>query len=141
LSRLRLASELFGVAFYLAAHAPIVFVYAMGSPEYFREAAVVLYSAAIVAGYVVMLGVAVFQPGPLRTLRRRQVLDRWLITFLPAFALALAMVLLKWPLRSAGWNGHGMGADGGEANALFLPWLHAGLLVVSGGLFRKAAPR
>lgn len=134
---MRLAIELLGFVFYLAAHVPVVIIYALGSS--LRGVPAVPYWAAIAVGYVVLLGVAVFQPGYLGRLQRRQVLDRWLVTFYPALALSAILGWLNWPLRFAGWNAHGFGAEGWEANTLFLPWLHAGLLLLS-GRFPRAKP-
>jgi hypothetical protein len=54
------------------------------------------------------------------------------MTFPPALALTAILCWLNWPLRFARWNAHGFGAEGWEANLLFLPWRHAGLLLLSG---------
>jgi hypothetical protein len=89
------------------------------------------YWAAIGGGYLAMLGLGLFRPGRLGRLPRRGVLDRWLLAFPAAVALSVTLVWGQWPLEFPSWDAHGLGAAGGEANALFLPWLHCGLWVLS----------
>ena len=138
MSRLRLALELFGGTLYLAAHFPITFFYALGSG--LRGVAAAPYWAAIGGGYLAMLGLALSRPGPLGQLRRRHLLDCWLSTFPLAVALSATLVWLQWPLRFPSWDAHGFGAEGGEANSLFLPCLHCAVWVVVANARRTVVP-
>lgn len=138
MSRLRLALELLGSALWLAVHFPIALVYALGSS--LQGVAAVPYWAAVGGGYLAMLGLALFRPGDLGRVPRRGALDRWLLTFPPAVALSATLVSLEWPLAFASWDAHGFGAAGGEANALFLPWLHSVLWLLSANTRRPTAP-
>lgn len=136
MSRLRLALELLGSALCLAAHFPIALVYALGSS--LQGVAAAPYWAAVGGGYLAMLGLALFRPGDLGRVPRRGALDRWLLTFPLAAALSATLVSVEWPLTFTGWDAHGFGAAGGEANALFLPWLHSVLWVLSAKTRRPA---
>ena len=53
--------------------------------------------------------------------------DLWLGAFLCAFILVAGMIYFRFPIRLRSWDAHGFGASGGEANSLFLPWLHYGI--------------
>jgi hypothetical protein len=135
---MHLAIELIGLAVYVAVHIPLALIYVLGST--LPGIPAIPYWAVLAAGYLTLLGLVLFQPAFLSGMQRRQVVDLWLTTSLPAVIVAVLLVLLKWPVRYAGWSGHGFGAEGGEANALFLPWLHAGLLLVGGRIWRRARP-
>jgi hypothetical protein len=125
----RLASELFGVAFYLAAHVPLVLVYALGST--LRGVMPIPYWGAIGGGYLALMLAAALRPGPLGRVPARRALDTFLLTAGPALILSAAAVWARWPLQFERWDGHGMGASGGEANAAFVPWLHGVLWLVA----------
>jgi hypothetical protein len=70
------------------------------------------------------------RPGRLGPVPPRRAFDAWLLTAAPALALCAVFVVYRWPLVFQGWDAHGLGAEGGEANAALFPWLH-GLLWIS----------
>jgi hypothetical protein len=61
----------------------------------------------------------------------RGAFDLWLLAAVPAIALAVALVAIKWPFRFQSWDGHGLGASGGEVNAVLFPWVHGLLWVLA----------
>ena len=134
---LRLALELLGLALYLAVHYGIAWVYILGSPA--GGVIAILYWVAISLGYLAMLGIAVVRPTRLRAVAARRAFDAWLLAAVPALAVSVVLVLMRWPLELPSWDGHGMGSTGGEVNAVFFPWLHG--LVWIGILPRVAAAR
>jgi hypothetical protein len=67
--------------------------------------------------------------------------DAWLLAALPAFALAVAFVALRWPFTLDGFDAHGFGASGGEVNALLFPWLHAALWAAALAMVRAKQGR
>jgi hypothetical protein len=136
--RLRLTLELIGGAACVAAHVPIGLVCLLGAS--LPGVAALPYWAAIAGGYVAMVGLGLIRPARLGRLSGRGVLDRWLLTFPVALTVAVVLVWRQWPLAFPSWDAHGFGAAGGEANALFLPWLHCGLWVLSAGLGEKPSP-
>lgn len=114
MTRLRLALELLGGALCLAAHFPIAFFYVLGSS--LRGVAPVPYWAAIGAGYLAMLGLALSRPGPLGRVPWRRVLDRWLLTFPPAVAISAAFIWVQGdslPDAAMGRGGLGRAAPAG----------------------------
>lgn len=135
MKRFQLPLELLGGALFLAAHVPIVLIYVLGST--LRGVSPGPYWVAIAGGYLVMLGLALARPGRLGQLPPRRALDRWLMAFVPAVVLCTGLILAQWPLSFPSWDAHGFGAAGGEANALFLPWLHSGLWLLSARVGRK----
>jgi len=128
MNQLRLPLEIVGLGLYLAAHPFIIFIYIVGSS--LREVDAIPYWTAIGLGYLVMLGLALARPGLMKTVPRRRAFDAWLLAAIPAFVLCFLLVMAKWPLTFASWDGHGMGAGGGEANAAFFPWVQAIVWVV-----------
>jgi hypothetical protein len=120
----RTSGEILGVAGVLALHFFIIIFYALGSGLIRDRAGVLAYWTGIALGYVAMGLVAGGRRRTLGDLPWRVVLDAWLLAFPLAVMVTATLVSAKWPLRFTGWDAHGMGATGGEANALFLPWLH-----------------
>lgn len=122
---MRLLLEAVGVLLALASHAFLLLLYAMGSIlRAFRgyEAA---YASTIVLGHLAIL-VALVLANRRAGIPGRALLDLYLVTFLTSFLVCWILVLLNWPIRARGWDGHGMGASGGEGNSLLLPWLQLG---------------
>lgn len=60
-------------------------------------------------------------------LGRRIQFDCALITLVPAVWLTFLAIDERWPIRRPRVNAHGFGLTGGEANVLFLSWVHAAL--------------
>lgn len=119
---LRLLLESAGVAVLVIVHFAVALVYVLGSSLRGMPAGV--YWSIVGAGYVAMPIVGWFGRGGLRALKPRSRFDAWLIAFPIAILATLLLMLLRLPLRFGGWDAHGMGASGAEANAVFLPWLH-----------------
>jgi len=67
----------------------------------------------------------------------RDLFDAWLVTFVLAACLTFVLVRSELPLGFSTGGGHGL-AGGGEANTVFMPWLHAALWVVC---VRRFGPR
>jgi hypothetical protein len=107
-----------------ALHVPAVFFYAIGDSLMRSPAGRLAYWAAVGLGYAAMAAVALGRRRTLGGVSGRAAFDAWLIALPPAALATAALVGARWPIRLGGWNAHGMGADGGEVNALFLPWLH-----------------
>jgi hypothetical protein len=125
---IRVALELLGaVAFFGLHFGAIWWVYVIGSP---LGDAAGLYWSAIVLGYIGMILVTMFRRRAFGSVSPRALLDAWLAAFPVAVGVSLVLLIVKWPLRFPGWNAHGLGASGGEANALFLPWLHLAIWVL-----------
>jgi hypothetical protein len=119
----RTSFEVVGLAAILALHTVIAILYALGSTLIADPTHRLVYWAAIVLGYTAMAVVAAGRRRILGDVPWRSTLDAWLIAF-PVTAAVVALVTTRWPLRLSGWNAHGMGASGGEANSVFLPWIH-----------------
>jgi hypothetical protein len=83
-----------------------------------------VYWSAIALGYIGMTTLVVLRRRAFGAVPPRWLLDAWLLAFPLAIGVSLLLVALKWPLQFPSWDAHGVGASGGEANALFLPWLH-----------------
>ena len=125
----RRVAEVFGVAVYCALHATLIpLVIALGSSLAPIDRDPMVYYLFLGAGYLLTWTVL------FRAFRGRRLLDRdfnwstlldfWLGAFLAALVVTSGLVLTRLPLRLGGWDGHGFGAMGGEANVVFLPWLH-----------------
>jgi hypothetical protein len=128
-TRIRLALELLGLAFYLAAQPPLVFLYALGSS--LEGVVPAAYWTAIALGYASHLALAFLRPVRSVRVPARQAFDAWVATAPVALALAAALVAARWPLAFESWDGHGLGASGGEVNAALFPWMHAALWVAA----------
>jgi len=142
MSIIRVALELLGVGAFLALHSLIVLVYFIGSG--LPGVAEWGYWSAIAGGYIAMVVLALFRRRAFGAISPRWLLDAWLLAFPMTIGLSLGLLMLKWPLRFPGWDAHGMGASGGEANALFLPWLHLAIWVLlsrASRLTKLVAPR
>jgi hypothetical protein len=139
MKQFRLALELLGVSLYVGAHFPIALFYALGSS--LQGVFPVPYWAAIGLGYLLMAGVAFARPARLRTLPSRRAFDTWLLAAVPALALCAILIWSRWPLAFPSWDAHGFGAMGGEANAVFFPWLHSLLWVLAANLWRSPDPQ
>ena len=120
----RTTFEVVGLAAILVLHTVIPILYALGSTLIADPVHRLVYWAVIALGYTAMAVVAVGRRRILGDVSRRSALDAWLIAFPVTAAAVVALVTTRWPLRLAGWNAHGMGASGGEANSVFLPWIH-----------------
>ncbi len=108
---------------------PLLLVYSMGGSldpiDDYRSFYYSLIGAGYLAGFVTLfvsaargwkiMGVKI----PVRVQ-----FDLWLGAFLCACILVVGMIYFQLPIRLRSWDAHGFGASGGEANALFLPWLH-----------------
>jgi hypothetical protein len=135
MTRFRVLAEGLGVALYLAAHVPLAVIYALGSSLDGVQPGV--YWTALGAGYVAMVVLAVARPAPLGRLPRRAAFDAWLVAAVPALAIVAVSVSRRWPLALAGWDGHGLGASGGEVNAVLFPILHGLLWLLAAQLTRQ----
>ena len=91
-----------------------------------------LYWTAVALPFLLMAGVALARRRIFRNMADRWVYTTWLMTFMPALVLAVLALRLNWPISLKGWDGHGIGASGGEGNAMLLPWLHVLFWVVLG---------
>jgi hypothetical protein len=129
---MRLALELLGAALYVAAHYPLVYLFGLATS--LQGIRPVVYWAALVAGYAVMLALAVVRPGRLARVPPRRLFDVWLLSAPIALAMSLMFVAMKWPLEFARWGGHDV--QGGEPNAALFPWLHAVLWVAIAAIWR-----
>ena len=132
LTLLRRIAEALGVAVYCALHLtaiPLVVVLGASLPPIDRMPGV--YYAVLGLGYVLtwlVLIRAVRRGGlPGRRVTRSLLVEVWLMAFLSALVITSILVVVRLPLRLQGWDGHGFGATGGEANVVFLPWLQMGL--------------
>ena len=129
---MRLAVEGIGLILAAAVHVPIFVVYWLGVTLAPFNAYPIVYWTLIGTGYLglaLLLAAARITIG--RYVTRRQLLDTSLLTFFGALLVAAGLVYMNWPISLRGWDGHGMGAHGGEGNMLWLPWLHlTGLFVV-----------
>jgi hypothetical protein len=125
---LRGALELLGVGAFLALHYLVILIYMIGSS--LRGIPQMGYWLAIVLGYIGMAVVVAFRRRVFTTSSKRCLLDTWLAAFPFAVGLSWALVMFSWPLSFTGWDAHGMGAKGGEANSLFLPWLHLAVWIL-----------
>jgi hypothetical protein len=123
-NRLRVVGEILGAALYLAGHVPLALVYLLGS----SLSGVVpgSYWGAIGAGYLAMVGLAIARPAFFKALSPRRIFDAWLLAAVPALVLSAILVQAQWPFTFPSWDGHGLGASGGEPNAAVFPWLHCG---------------
>ena len=131
---IRGALELLGVVAFFGFHFGILWwVYLIGSDLGVAKS---LYWSAIVLGYIGMMFVAVFRRRAFRAVSSRGILDAWLLAFPVAIGVSLLLLNVKWPLRFPGWDAHGVGAGGGEANSLFLPWLHLAIWVLIATMMR-----
>jgi membrane-bound metal-dependent hydrolase YbcI (DUF457 family) len=135
--RARLALEVVGAALYVALHVVLGLTYVLGAS--LQNVLPGLYWSALGAGYLFAIGAALAPLRWVRAVSSRARLDWWLVTALPAAALTIALVALRWPVSGERWSGHGFGADGGEVNAAFFPWLHAVLLLATLRLRRPGA--
>ncbi len=133
---LRIGFEVLGVASFLLAHAPIIFIYLLGSD--LEGVSAPLYWAAIAAGYLGMVAVILARRRLFPGLAPRALLDTWLLALPVALFIAYAMCAEKWPLRVQGFNAHGMGASGGEVNAALYPWLHGLIWILAARVWRRA---
>jgi hypothetical protein len=119
---IRGAFEVLGVGAFFGLHFGIIWwVYWIGSD---LGVATSVYWAAIALGYSGMISLAVFRRRAFGVVSPRRLLDAWLLAFPMAIGVSLLLLVLRWPLQFPGWDAHGVGASGGEANSLFLPWLH-----------------
>jgi hypothetical protein len=121
---LRALAEVLGLAGIAALHVFAAVLYALGGDLVRHPARRLFYWIAIGLGYAAMVAVAAGRRRLLGDIAWRTSLDAWLIAFPPAAAGTVALVVARWPWRFAGWDAHGMGASGGEVNALVQPWLH-----------------
>ncbi len=126
----RLGGEVLAGAAYLGLHSmPLPLVYSMGGSLNPIDDYRPLYYALIGAGYLAGFLTLSVSAARGRTVFGRKIpgrvqFDLWLGTFLCAVVLVAALIYFRLPIRLRGWDGHGFGASGGEANSLFLPWLH-----------------
>jgi len=99
--------------------------------------------AGLASGVVATGVVLVVLRGPSMRLGQphRVLFDLWLLALVPAGLVTLLTVQARWPLHTRAWDGHGMGASGGEVNVCFLSWLHAVCLLVLGLLWMRSARR
>ena len=128
MKRLQLVVEVLGVTLYLAAHFALAWVYILGAS--LQGVPQIPYWAVIGAGYLAMLVVAFVRPAHMKKVPPRRSFDTWLWTAVPALAVCAIAVNGRWPIELPGWSGHGLGAEGGEANAALFPWLHGILWVL-----------
>jgi hypothetical protein len=121
----RLALEILGTAAVAAGTclAALVMLWATTSRELEGGLPQVAYLGAIVLGYAAVLAVSTVGRRP-----SRERFDAFLVTWFPAAAIVAAMLEGQWPIDLTGWDAHGMGATGAEANAALLPWIHAALI-------------
>jgi len=117
-----------GAAAYAAVQVPAAYMYALGSS--LDGVSWVPYWSVLALGYAAMLTLALVRPGPLGAVSPRAALDAWLFVAPPAVVAAMAMTIYRWPLAFDTWEGHGLGVNGGEANSVLFPWIHALLWVV-----------
>ena len=139
---LRVVAEVLGAAGYCGLHVTVMpLVIALGASLRPIEKYSTVYYLAVGGSYLLNWGALCYalreQKVLGRDLTRQGLLDTWLAAFVAAFAVAAAMVVMKLPLNFDGWDGHGFGAMGGEANVVFFPWLHLGLWL----LFSRFVPR
>ena len=126
----RLAGEVLASAAHLGLHSmPLPLVYSMGGSLNPIDDYRPLYYALIGAGYLVgfvTLSVSAARGRSVfgQTTPGRVQFDLWLGAFPCAVVLVAALIYFRLPIRLRGWDGHGFGASGGEANSLLLPWLH-----------------
>jgi hypothetical protein len=120
---LRTAIEIVGAVLALAVHGLAAVLYALGS-TLLRDGGHGSYWIAVALGYVSMALVAIGRRYTLAGIPWRSALDAWLLACPVAAVLVMILVNGQWPLSFPRWDGHGMGAGGGEANSLFLPWIH-----------------
>jgi hypothetical protein len=139
--QLRLAAEFLSSLFLLAALYPAWFVWAMATTLQPIQSDPALYYGATGLGLGAMLAVAWLAERLVGAFPRRTLFDLWLFSFPPAVAVTCLLLTFSWPLDLEGWDGHGFGAGGSEANALFLPWLHAVLWIVAGRLCTRIRAR
>lgn len=117
----RAVAESLGAIAALGLHALAFIAFAAGAGLLDEEEHRRLYWMSILAAYLAMLGLAWT---PLVGPSRRRRFDAWLVAMVPAFVVTGWMIVEKWPLHFAFTTAHGFGPSGGEANAVFLPWLH-----------------
>jgi hypothetical protein len=113
---------------YAAVQVPATYVYALGSS--LDGVSWVPYWTVLALGYAVMLAIGLTRPGPLGAVAPRAALDAWLLVAPLAVVAAMAMTIYRWPLAFDTWEGHGVGVNGGEANSVLFPWVHALLWVL-----------
>ncbi len=138
----RRVAEVLGIAGYCALHATVIpVVISLGTSLAPIDKHPRVYYLVTGAGYLLAWGVLfrALKGRRLldRTFTRSALLDSWLGAFAVALVVTFFLIWTKLPLRFEGWNGHGFGAMGGEANVVFLPWLHLGLWL----LFPRFMPR
>lgn len=122
----RAGLEVLGVLVLLAPHPWIGWIYVLGG-----EGLGAAFWLGLGAGYAGMLALAVTGRPALRRIPPRARLDACLLAFPVALGASALLVRARWPLAFPAWDAHGAGARGGEANALFLPWLHVLLWVAA----------
>ncbi len=108
---------------------PLPLVYSMGGSLNPIDDYRPLYYSLIGAGYLAGLLTLSVSAARGRSIFGQKIpgrvqFDLWLSAFLCAVVLVAALIYFRLPIRLRGWDGHGFGASGGEANSLFLPWLH-----------------
>jgi hypothetical protein len=135
MKRFRLAFEVLGVILYLGAHYPIVFFYVMGSS--LQGVPPTAYWVATGLGYLGMVWMVLARPSRLRAIPAHAAFDSWLLAAVPALVICAILIWLRWPLEFPGWDAHGFGAKGWEANTIFFPWLHGVLWIAATRLWRS----
>ena len=115
----------FGVLLVLVSHAVFGLTAFVGATLEPLEEHLFAYSALIASGYVLQLGMLVTRKHWQGAYRGRSLLMTWICSGLLATMISGVFVHWNFPLRFEGWDGHGMGADGDEANAAFHALLHA----------------
>ncbi len=127
---LRVLLEILGVAAFLFLHGTLIpLVYFTGAGLEGMREHVTAYHSATATGYLFMLLAAIKARSNDWTAFGRQYakrifLDTWLIAFALALVCTASLIVYRFPIHLGGYDAHGFGASGGEANAFLLPWLN-----------------
>jgi hypothetical protein len=117
----RIVFESLGISLFVGVHVAAMWIFIIGSTLCVPP---LVYWPILGLGYLGVPVLATFKRRVFGGVSWRALLDVWLLAFLAAVIATAGLIAVKLPLRSVGWDAHGAGASGGEANAMFLPWLH-----------------
>lgn len=119
------AGLVFGVLLIFVSHAVFGLTALAGATLEPLEDHLIAYTVLIASGYVLQLVLLFTRNKWQREYRERWLLMTWITSGLLATMISSLLVRFSFPLHFEGWDGHGMGADGNEANAAFHALLHA----------------